>query len=473
MITRRKVGDDVFSAADLEKIHEATVKVLHETGLEVVSDRAREYFKKAGVRVENGHVHLTEEEILKYTEMAPEEFELKARNPENNVLVGGKNTVLSPGYGSPFVMEYKDRVRRNSKFKDYQNFTKLAHWSDNIDVVGGVLVEPTDLEDRVRHGKMLHTAVTLSDKCLMGSSMGAQKAQECLDMTAIIFGSEEFVRDNTVLISLINTNSPLQIDERMSDALMVYSENQQAMVIASLCMTGTTSPTTLPASLVQQNAEILTGICLTQIINPGTPVVYGSASSVVDLKTGDLALGSPETAKMFNGTAQIARKYGVPSRGGGALTDSLFPDSQAGYESMLNVISAINSGFNFMLHAAGLLENYMSMSYEKFIIDEEILGVVNNVATGLKADAETLAVEVINEAGSGGNFISSEHTYRHMKDMRQPLLSVRERYLSDREQLNAADRAHKKCQEVLENFSPPKLPAGIKQELENYIDGLG
>ncbi len=472
MITRKKVGDDVFTAEALDEIHKATMRILQETGVEVLSEEAREHFRKAGVRVEEGHVHLTEEEVFKYTEMAPEKFELKARNPENNVVVGGKNTVLSPGYGSPFVMDYKKGERRNSKFADYERFTKLAQWSENIDVVGGVLVEPTDLDDRVRHGKMLHTAVTLSDKCLMGSAMGAKKARECLDMAAIVFESEQFVEENVVLISLINTNSPLQFDERMSDALTVYAENHQAVVIASLSMTGTTSPTTLPASLVQQNAEILTGICLTQIINPGAPVVYGSASSVVDLKTGDLALGSPETAKMFNGTAQIARKYGVPSRGGGALTDSLFPDAQAGYEAMLNIYSAINSGFNFMLHSAGLLENYMSMSYEKFIIDEEILGVVNNVFSGLEVDEELLAEEVINEVGSGGNFIASEHTYRHMKDMRIPTLSVRERYFSDRDQYNTADRAHEKCQQVLENFTPPELSAGIKQDLENYIDGL-
>ncbi len=471
MFTKKLETHNIMSPEDEDAIHEATLKVLEQSGVEVVSDKGREYFAQAGVEVEDGKVYPSQKDLEKFLAMAPSEFEMKARNPDNNVTVGGDNTVLVPGYGPPFVMEYEGE-RRDSTFEDYKNFTRLAQWSDALDVVGGVLVEPTDIEDRIRHGKMMQAGVTLSDKCLMGSAMGAQKASECLDMAAIVFESEKFVEENVVLVSLINTNSPLQLDERMTDALMVYSENQQAMCIASLAMTGTTSPTTMPAALVQQNAEILTGIILTQIINPGTPVIYGSASSVVDLRGADLALGSPETAKMFNGTAQMARRYELPSRGGGALTDSLFPDAQAGYEAMLNVLSGVMGGFNFMLHSAGLLENYMCMSYEKFIIDSEICGMVKNYMQGLEVNEDTLGADVINEIGPGGNYISHDHTFQHMKDMRQPELSSRQKYFSDEEQPEAEKRAHKKCQDILDNFTPPELPAGIEQELENYIKGL-
>jgi len=472
LIKRRREGLDIFSKEDLEKIHEATLEVLEKAGVEIKSDEAREVFKSAGVKVNEESVHLTQKDLDEYLNLAPEKFTLYARNEQNNVEIGGNNTVLAPGYGSPFVMDYPEMNRRESKYDDYIKFTKLAQASDNIDVVGGVLVEPTDIDDKIRHGKMMEAAVKYSDKCLMGSAMGAKKAQESLEMAAIVFESEEFVRSHPVLISLINTNSPLTIDERMSDALMVHSENKQAMVIASLSMTGTTSPTTLPASLVQQNAEILTGIVLTQLVNPGTPVIYGSASSVVDLKKADLALGSPETVKMFNGTAQMARYYGIPSRGGGALTDSLFPDAQAGYESMLNIMSAVNNGFNFILHAAGLLENYMSMSYEKFIIDDEVCGIVNNVAEGLIVDEDQLAVDEIIEIGAGGNYISTDHTFSHMKDMRMPLLSKRERYFSDQDQPETAARAKAKYEEILNNFNKPELKAGILEKLQKYIDRL-
>ncbi len=219
MIKRRREGLDIFSKEDLDKIHEATLEVLEKAGVEIKSDEAREVFKSAGVKVNEESVHLTQKDLDEYLNLAPEKFTLYARNEQNNVEIGGNNTVLAPGYGSPFVMDYPEMNRRESKYDDYIKFTKLAQASDNIDVVGGVLVEPTDIDDKIRHGKMMEAAVKYSDKCLMGSAMGAKKAQESLEMAAIVFESEEFVRSHPVLISLINTNSPLTIDERMSDAL--------------------------------------------------------------------------------------------------------------------------------------------------------------------------------------------------------------------------------------------------------------
>lgn len=472
MLERTFPDQNILSPEDEDKIHEGTLEVLQESGVKILSDKAREKFAEAGIEVSGNCVYPDDKDLEKYLSMAPEKFEIKARNRDNNITLGGDNTVLVPGYGSPFVLEYGKHERRDSTLADFENFTRLTHWSDNQDVVGGTMVEPNDVREDLRHAKIFEASVKLSDKCLMGSALGSKKAQECLDMAAIVFQSEKFVEDNVVLLNLISTNSPLFIDDKMSDAILTYAENKQAMCIASVCMTGTTSPATIPATLVEQNAEILTGILLAQIVNPGTPVVYGSASSVVDLRRADLALGSPETAKMFNATAQMARRYGIPSRGGGTLTDSLFPDAQAGYEAMLNMVSGTFGGFNLNFHAAGLLENYMSMSFEKFIIDDEICGIVKNYMSGLEVTEENLGVDVINEVGPGGNFIQHEHTYRHMKDLRQPSISSREKYFSDKDQLQAVGRAHEKCQDILENFSPPTLPDSIEKELEEYIGEL-
>jgi len=341
-----------------------------------------------------------------------------------------------------------------------------------MDVVGGVLVEPTDVDDEIRHGKMMKAAVKYTDKCLMGSAMGAQKAKESIEMAAIVYGGMDYVKEHPVLLTLINTNSPLQIDSRMSDALVVHSKHNQPIVVASLSMTGTTAPTTIAGALVQQNAEILTGIILSQMVNPGAPVIYGSASSVVDLKTGNLAIGNPETAKMFNGTAQIARYYGLPSRGGGSLTDSLKPDAQAGYESMMNFMSAVKSGFNFILHSAGLLENYMTMSFEKFLIDDEIVGIVDNYEAGIKVNEDELAKEVIKHVGSSGNFIAEQHTYDHMRDLREPILSMKERYFSNKDQPDTAERAHKMYKNILEDYERPPLDNKIEEKLDKYIENL-
>ncbi|SDL19672.1 trimethylamine methyltransferase family protein [Halarsenatibacter silvermanii] len=469
---KRKLGNqDIFTPGEEDALHEATLRVLEESGVEIVSSRAREHFQRAGIEVDGNRVHPGQDDLEKFLAKAPESFEIKARNEANNIRVGGNNTVFVPGYGAPFVMDYEG-VRRNSTFADYRNFTKLTQCSDNLDVVGGVLVEPNDVPDRIRHARMFSAAIKLSDKCFMGSSMGRKKARETLDMAAILFGSKKYVADNVVLITLINANSPLQLDVRMTDALEVYAENGQALCLASMSMSGTTAPATIPATLVQQNAEVLTGILLAQIINPGCPVIYGSASSLLDLRGADMALGSPETAKMFNGTAQLARRYDLPVRGGGALTDSLFPDAQGGYEAMMNIFSAIKSGFNFMLHSAGLLENYMAMSYEKFVIDDEILGMIGNYASGLEVNEDTIAEEVINEVGPGGNYITHDHTFSHMEDLRTPNLSSRRKYSSEKDQPIARERAYQKRQEILEDFEAPDLPAGIVEELKNYINDL-
>jgi trimethylamine---corrinoid protein Co-methyltransferase len=238
----------------------------------------------------------------------------------------------------------------------------------------------------------------------------------------------------------------------MLDALMVYARNNQPVIIAALAMTGTTSAVTLAGSLVQQTAEVLSGVVLAQLINPGTPVVFGSASSIVDLRTGNLAIGSPESVKMFSVIAQLARFYGLPSRGGGALTDAIIIDSQSGFESMMVLMNSVLSGLNFILHSVGLLENYMTMSFEKFIIDDEMLGMVRNYAEGFPVNEDTLAVDTIIKIGSGGNFISDEHTFKHMKDTRIPLISSRQNYAGATELTDTAQRANEYCKALLQGL---------------------
>ncbi len=472
MITRELVNNNIFTAGQLDKIHNATVEILKQNGIEILSEDARKLLEENGAKVEDEQVFISEKMIEDALNSAPKKFTLHARNEDNNVVIGGKNTVLAPGYGAPFVMDFDEGKRRRAVYDDYIKFTKLAGNSNFIDVVGGVLVEPTDIEDELRHVKMLKASAKYTDKCLMGSAMGAKKAKESIEMGSILFGGMDFVKDHPIMITLINTNSPLQIDSRMSDALMVHSKHNQPIVVASLSMTGTTAPTTIAGALVQQNAEILSGIILSQLVNQGAPVIYGSASSVVDLKTGNLAIGNPETAKMFNGTAQIARYYGLPSRGGGSLTDSLKPDAQAGYESMMNFMSAVKSGFNFILHSAGLLENYMTMCFEKFLIDDEIVGIVDNYEAGIKVNEDELAKEVIMHVGSSGNFISEQHTYDHMRDLREPILSAKERYFSNKKQPTTAERANKMYKEIIENYECPPLDKETEEKLDQFIENI-
>ncbi|HHW75246.1 MAG TPA: trimethylamine--corrinoid methyltransferase [Firmicutes bacterium] len=471
MIYRKFAHSDLMSEEELLQVHQASLEVLEKNGIELAHETARKILEKNGARVEGEKVFIPGKLIEEQLAKAPREFTLHARNPRNNVLIGGDNTALAPGYGAPFVMDLELGKRRNSTYADYVNFTKLSGASEYIDVVGGVLVEPTDLPDEQRHAQMYHAAVKYTDKAVMGSALGEKKARECVEMAAIVHQGIEFVKEHPVLLSLINTNSPLQLDRRMMESLLVYAEYKQPMVIASLSMTGTTAPVTLAAALVQQNAEVIACISIAQLVNPGAPVIYGSASSVVDLKTGGLAIGSPETALMFSGTAQLARYYKIPSRGGGSLTDSLLPDAQSGYESMFLFMAAVQSGFHFILHAAGLLENYMTMSYEKFIIDDEICGMVKKYFEGITVDRDHLGVETILHVGSGGNYLGEDHTFAHMRDMRLPLISSRKAYYSGKIPDTSAN-AGKYCQELLEQYQGPPLDKKIENELLTYIKGI-
>ena len=292
MIYRKFAHSDLMSEEELLQVHQASLEVLEKNGIELAHETARKILEKNGARVEGEKVFIPGKLIEEQLAKAPREFTLHARNPRNNVLIGGDNTALAPGYGAPFVMDLELGKRRNSTYADYVNFTKLSGASEYIDVVGGVLVEPTDLPDEQRHAQMYHAAVKYTDKAVMGSALGEKKARECVEMAAIVHQGIEFVKEHPVLLSLINTNSPLQLDRRMMESLLVYAEYKQPMVIASLSMTGTTAPVTLAAALVQQNAEVIACISIAQLVNPGAPVIYGSASSVVDLKTGGLAIGS-------------------------------------------------------------------------------------------------------------------------------------------------------------------------------------
>lgn len=471
MIERNFLSQDLLSDNDVEEIHEASMDLLENTGIEIMHEEARDILAENGAKVEGQRVYLPRQVVEDALDKAPSSFTLHARNPDNNVVVGGNNSVLAPGYGSPYVTDIKEG-RRDSTFEDYINFTKLAADSDNIDVLGGVIVEPTDIRDEIRHAKMLYVAAKNSDKCLMGSALGSKKARESFKMASMLFGEDEIIDDKPIVISLINTMSPLQIDERMLDALIEHARYNQAVVVASLIMSGSTGPMSLAGTLTLQNVEVLAGITLSQLINPGTPAVYGSATTIMDMKTSNLALGSPEYAKFVGATAQLGRYYGLPCRGGGTLTDSLMPDAQAGYESMMTFKSTLNHGVNFVLHSAGLLENYMTMSYEKFIIDDEIISMVTNYQSGIGVNKELVAKEVIEEVGPAGHYLTESHTLDHMKDYKQPEVGNRKPYSAENDIVSARERAHEVCKERLENFEAPELDPAIDEKLTDYIDSL-
>jgi len=295
--------------------------------------------------------------------------------------------------------------------EDYDNLVRLADALPNQDLSGHLLVQPGDIPAEIAPVRMLYSSMVHSDKPFIGSVEGFSGARHTMEMASILFGEDKAsLAEKPVTIGLINTLSPLSFSREMTEALMEYARWRQPVIIAVAAMAGSTAPVTLAGMLAQQNAEILAGIVLAQLVSPGTPVVYGATSTNMDMKTGAMAIGSPELSLMVVATAQMARYYGLPSRSGGSLTDSHIPDARAGFESMLGLVTAVNSGIDFILHSGGILSSYLAFSYEKFVLDDEMCGMLRRLRQGIEVSEDSLSYEVIARVGPGGNYLTEPQT---------------------------------------------------------------
>ena len=281
------------------------------------------------------------------------------------------------------------------------------------------------------------------------------------------------VHNYPITISLINSLTPLGFSNEMLEALKVFVQWGQPAVIAALAMAGSTSPVTLAGTLALQTAELLAGVVYTQLANPGTPVVFGSTSTNIDMKSGALAIGGPELSQMVSAHAQLARHYGIPSRSGGSLTDASFPDAQAGFESMMGLLTTISSEVDFVLHSAGILSSYLAFSYEKFVLDDEMCGMVRRLRRGFEVSDDTLAYDVGAKVGPGGNYLMEKHTVKRCrKEFWKPQLCDRsglEAWMSGGRK-DALFHAHARWQKLVSEHVDPPLDAKVAQQLAEYVE---
>jgi trimethylamine--corrinoid protein Co-methyltransferase len=463
---------DILSGEEVEVIHEQAMTILEEIGVDFLHERARAVFQKAGMPIEENRVRLDRAMVLEMAAKAPSTFDLQARNPSRSVTLGGNNVVTAPVYGPPFITDL-ERGRRGATIEDFNNFDKMAQAIDQIHCAGGTTVEPEDLPLGTRHLDMLYSHIRWTDKPFMGSVISADNARDTIEMASIVFGGREKIEKTPGVMSLINVNSPLRYDDRMLGALLEYTEVGQPVIVTPFLMAGAMSPMGLAGSIAQQTAEALAGIALVQLMRPGTPTVYGSFLTNTDMQSGSPAFGTPESAMGIFASAQMARHYKVPFRGGGALTSSKGPDAQAAYESMMCMWPTILGGVHFVLHAAGWLESALLASYEKFIIDVEALRMFEwMLQKGLPVDDEGMAMDALREVGPGGHFLGSEHTLRNYRTgFYRPWISSTENY--DRwnrmgaktADVVAADRWKK----VLAEYPDPGIDAGIDEQLREFI----
>jgi len=464
---------EVLSADQVEAIHLASMDLLENQGMRVLHEGARALLAKAGASVDNDSqmVRFDRAMVLEQVARAPAEFTLHARNPARNFRVGGKHLAFT-SVGGPAYCSDLDRGRRRGRFEDACDYLRLVQSLDIIHQEGGGAFEPIELPAETRHLDLYLSQIRLLDKNWQPVALGGERARDAIAMARIALGwSEDELAEKPALFAIINTNSPLQLDIPMAEGLIAMASAGQAVCVTPFTLAGAMAPVTLAGTLAQQNAEALAGITLTQVVRPGAPAIYGAFTSNVDMRSGSPAFGTPEYAKAAQASGQLARRYNLPFRSS-SVTSSNVVDAQSTYESAMSLWGAISGGANIIVHAAGWLEGGLTASFEKLIVDAEMLQMMAEYLRPIEVTPETLALDAIAEAGPGGHFFGVQHTMsRYQTAFYQPFLSDRRNFESWQEAgaQDAQHRANRIWKSLLENYQQPPLNPAIDAALEDYV----
>lgn len=470
-VNRRIPEYAYFTEEGLDRIHEASMTILEEVGVEFRDPVALEAWKKARAKIVGERVHIDRGLLMELLSHAPAQFVQHARNPQRSVPVGGRNTIFVPTYGSPFVRDL-DNKRRYGTLEDLQNFVKLAYLSPNIHHSGGVICEPVDVPVPKRHLDIVYSHIKYSDKPYMGIVTAPERAEDCVSMARILFGNDFIDAGNTVMASIVNCNSPLVWDETMLSALRVYASANQAVLVTPFIMAGAMAPASTAGAIAQLNAEALAGIAYAQLVRPGSPMIYGSFVTTVSMQSGAPMMGTAEPAMMIYACCQLARRYKLPVRTGGMLNGSKIADAQAAYESMGTMIPTIMAGTNFVMHTAGWLEAGLSAGYAKFMLDVDQLASLQIFAEGPDLSDEALALEAVREVGPGGHYLGCAHTQRNFKTAFYTSTIADNNSFEQWEAEGARDanqRAADRARKLLAQYEAPPLDPGIDEALRDFI----
>ncbi|MBE9556349.1 MAG: trimethylamine methyltransferase family protein [Proteobacteria bacterium] len=471
-VTRNLRPFEVLDEEGLSIIETNADTVLEEIGIEFHDDaEALEIWRAAGAAVDGTRVRFPRGMLRKIIQdNAPAEFIQHARNPANNLRIGGNATVFAPAYGPPFVRDL-DNGRRYATIEDFRNFVKLAYMSKAMHHSGGTICEPVDLPVNKRHLDMVASHIRYSDKAFMGSVTAPSRAQDTVDMAKIVFG-DDFVENNCCIISLINANSPMTYDDTMLGALKVYARHNQACIVSPFILSGAMSPVMVAATLTQILAEAMAGMAFVQLVRPGAPVVFGTFASSMSMQSGAPTFGTPEPELVIFGAAQLARRLGVPFRSGGSLTASKTADAQAAYESANTLQPALLAGVNFMLHAAGWLEGGLVMGYEKFVMDADQCGMQQALVGGIDLSENGQGLDAIREVGPGQHYLGAAHTLANFETAfwRSDIADNNsfEQWQAEGEQ-DAAQRANTRYKKMLADYVAPDIDPGISEALDEFV----
>lgn len=469
-VERRIPTYDLLSEESLQTIEDAAELILEEVGIEFREDReSLDLWRGAGADVVGELVRFPKGLLRSILKSAPSIFVQHARNPARSLKIGGPHVVFAPAYGSPFVRDL-DGGRRYGTLADFENFVKLAYSIPWLHHSGGTVCEPVDIPVNKRHLDMVAAHLRYSDKPFMGSVTSAERAEDSIEMTSIVFG-RDFIDQNCVILGNINANSPLVFDATMTGALKVYARANQGTVIVPFILGGAMGPVTTPGAIAQSLAETMAGCALTQLVRPGAPTIFGNFLSSTDLRTGSPTFGTPEPALGSLVVGQLARRLNLPIRCSGAFTSSKVADAQALKESVVSMQAAVQCGANFILHSAGWLEGGLTMGYEKLILDADFCSALHTYVAGLSVDPNQMALDAFREVGPGKHFFGCAHTIANYRT------AFWESEISDNNSFeqwrdageqDALTRANARWKKLLAEYKKPPLDPAVDEALAEF-----
>lgn len=460
----------IASDEDIDVIHDASLLILEDIGIEFLDDEALHIWQQAGAKVDMAARRVWPDRglIMEALASAPSSFTWRARNPDHSVTMGEDYITFGPCGGMAYVDDL-DRGRRPGTLADLERFLKLSQSTNALHFAAWEQVAPQDIPASTRHLHRLRSSYTLTDKVVMEAAHGRVISADVLAVAELVFGSLD---GNPVTGDVINVNSPLRYDDRMLGGLITFARAGQVTFVTPFILAGAMSPVTMAAALAQQNAEVLSGIALTQLVRPGAPVIYGGFTTNADMKSGSPSFGTPEGAWALLAGGQLARRYGLPYRASGNLTNSKAPDAQAAYESAWTLWPAVMAHTNLIVHAAGWTDGGLTASMEKFVIDLENVAMFHAYLAGFEVDAASLALETIAAVGPGGHHFGTEHTQARYRD------AFYATSLADRQGYDAwvasgaqetAVRANRLWKTMLENYQQPPLDPALAEALDEFV----
>ena len=461
---------EVLSPENLARVHEASLKILKETGVTFKCPEALEIFRRHGARVAGETVCLEPRMVERAIEQAPATFRWEARNSAHSVTLG-EGFAVQPNGGVVDIQD-EDRGRRPALLKDFANIQKLCQASGVVSLVGSFPVEPRDVTAEEKHLQVTYTILRHTDKPVISYCSYTRQVNQMMDMVEIAMGGGHYLDDHYAVAVSINPLSPLKYSTDAAETMIAFARRRQPVLVLSCVMAGVSGPIHPLGVVVQQNAEILAALTLIQLIAPGNPVVYSPASTAANMKIASYVTGPPEAFLINNANLQLAHDlYHLPTRTMCGMTDSKRVDCQAGYETMQNLMMGMLSGAHIIHECLGVIDSIMCTSYEKFVIDEELISRVMRISRGLAFSPEALSLDIIQEVGHKGDYLLHDSTFVHARDFWAPTVSVWEPFGTWEKQgrEDALTRANRRYREILAQAPESMLDAALDADLKTYM----